>query len=89
MGSPGSPGGPNWTAFQCRWMVQNPSLAGHAPCTRHPSTAAYSPAESRPIEKTSRKVVPMEGLWGSQQEFKRQLDAKAGEGNDGEEEDDE
>ena len=23
-------------------MVQNPSLAGHAPCTRHPSTAAYS-----------------------------------------------
>jgi hypothetical protein len=40
---------PNWTAFQCHWMVQNPSLAGHAACTRHPSTAACSPVPGNPL----------------------------------------
>lgn len=48
-------------------------------------------AESRPIEKTSRKAVPMEELWSIEQDFARQFEKRAGEGDerDYEDEDDE
>jgi hypothetical protein len=46
-------------------------------------------AESRPIEKTSRKAVPMAELWAIQQDFAKQMETKAGEQTEFDDEDDE
>lgn len=71
-----------------RWTGWEREVAELEPDDGLSITPGLWTSESRPIEKTSRKVVRMEELWAMEQEAARQLEAKAREGDDGDEEKD-
>jgi len=72
-----------------RWTGWEREVAGLEPDRGISIVPGLWTEESRPIEKTSRKAVPMEELWGLQQDVAKQLQANAREQTEFDDDDDE